>query len=160
MFHRIWGWLFLCCTFCFCSIATAAVTSQSDHSSHSDLQPKLPVSEEIPMPKVAGADTPMSFAGICLFVYLYVHLYWCTVMQTGGLIQLLYVFTQIYMQGHSFGGRALVFVWPYLWAFLWYMYVLSANVLAKLCRMVWAFAVPIWIKLPFLHFICCSRATI
>ena len=40
------------------------MTSQSDRSSHSDLQPKLPVSEEIAMPKVAGADTPMSFAGI------------------------------------------------------------------------------------------------
>ena len=42
------------------------MTSQSDRSSHSDLQHKLPVSEEIAMPKVAGADTPMSFAGICL----------------------------------------------------------------------------------------------
>lgn len=42
--------------------STAAVTSQSDRSSHSDLQPKLPVSEETPMPKAAGADTPMSFA--------------------------------------------------------------------------------------------------
>ena len=59
-------WVVCSTLYCSCLLAIAAVTSQSDRSSHSDLtvQPKLPASEETAMPKVPGAETPMSFAGI------------------------------------------------------------------------------------------------